>query len=373
MSKDDALAKRDEQDEGGETSLSPINLDARKLSPKRASIVVSQITQYARIAKDVIQDIADAPATTEYVVQIPKAIQDKLDSGEYKLMRRETGELLCAVMGKSENSDRTVIRQRLDAVERTVQNAAPAQQAEAISSDLYNIAIQQQMAELSAQLEAVLDGVKRIEQGQQDDRYALIEAAESQLKIAAVAEDETNRLEAIRSAQQLLQEGTAKISRAMARRLQEVDGVPGSQLAIVWKMLTTRGNYYDEMNEWFNGIQESFEVLDKAYAMLALCAVAIGEPKMLDVLLDEYQARLSTMDTTKLLSMGNIHPEAKFDGEWFSDMKRYMEERREETKLLTDGEYIDITVTGQMLLEAMEDEAGTTGGEDGEEPLPDSE
>lgn len=366
MEQDDALAPRGDDEE---LAPSPIKIDARKLSPQRAGIVVSKVAQYARIAQDVMKDIANAPATTEYVVQIPAAIQDKLESGEYKLMRRETGELLCAVTKKSDKSNRQVIAKRLDAVERTVPNTTPKQQADIISADLYDIAIQQQMAELSAQLEAVLDGVKRIEQGQQDDRYALIEAAESQLKIAAVVEDETHRLEAIRSAQHLLQEGTAKISRAMARRLQEVDEVPEHAPLIAWKMLTTRGNYYDEMNEWFDGIQESFEVLEKAYAMLSLCAIAMDEPKMLDVLLDEYQARLSTMDTQKLLTMGNIHPDEEFEGEWFANPARYVEARREEAKLLSDGEYIDITVTGEMLLEAMEDETGEAG-ERGEEDEP---
>jgi hypothetical protein len=176
-------------------------------------------------------------------------------------------------------------------------------------------------------------------------------------------------LEAIRSARHFLQEGTTKISKAMARRLQEVDAVPDATPMIAWKMLRTRGNYYDEMNEWFNDIQESFEVLEKAHALLALCVIAVGEPKMLDVVFEDYTRLLADMDTQKLLSMGNMHKDVDFTSEWFYDTEGYVQARQDGVKELTDGDCIDVIITGEMLLEAMEDEAGEEPEGRGEEPL----
>lgn len=366
MSEENALARQ----EDGDDELahpSPISLDVSKLSPQRASIVVSQITQHARFAKNALTNIANAPETTEYVLRIPRQIQEGLDSGDLKLMTKKTGEMVGDVMGRSEKSGRMVVQHKLEAEQRTVKSITPSEHAEALSSDLFNIAIQQQMAEISAQLDEVLDAAKRIEQGQQDDRYALIESAESQLRLAAVAEDEANRLEHVRSAQHFLQEGSKKIARAMSRRIDNADEVPEFPPAIIWKMLSSRGNYYDTMTEWFNKAQEDFDVLEKAYAMLALCAVAIDEPNMLDVLLDDYKTALKAMDTRKLLSMGRLHTEAEFDGTWFSDVEGYIETRREEAKLLTDGQYIEVTMTGRMLMEAIDDETGEGPGEEGTE------
>lgn len=357
MGKEDALARHD----GSQDESISVELDARRMPADKAATLVNQIVQYAHFTRDIARMITESPETTEYVLRIPKSVQEGLDSGEYSLMKRKTGEILAEVMHKSETSNRTVIKQKLDVVERTKEAATATQQSEAITTDFYNVAIQQQMAEISAQLEDVLKGVQRIEQGQQDDRYALIEAAESQLKLAMVANDEAHRLEAIRSAQHFLQEGSAKIARAMARRLQEVEGVPEFAPAIVWKMLSTRGNYYDEMNDWFDRVQDDFDILERAHALLALCAIAIGEPDMLPVLMDDYRKRLGTMATSKLLTMGRIHPELDLTDEWFADVGGYLDTREEATRRLTDGDYIEITLTNKMLTEAIDDEAWRTG------------
>ena len=370
MSEDNPLAKREGDGEIEQRDARPaISLDISKLSPDSAAIVVSRVSQYAKAFRDVAYRVSDAPETTEYVLRIGRKVQEGLDSGDLKLMTKQSGEILASVVGKSDKSNRTVIKQALTAEERTVKSITAAQQAETISSDLYNIAVQQQMAEITAQLADVLRTAQRIEQGQQEDRFALIDAAESQLRLAAVAEDETNRLDHIKSAQAFLQEGVAKISRALVMRVQSVDAIPSFPPAIFWKMLTTKDNYYDKMSEWYGKAMEDQEVIEKAYALLALCAVAIDEPNMLDVLMDDYANKLRAVDTEKLLSMGNINPGEDYSGEWFSDVKGYIDQRREQTRLLTDGDYIDVTITGKMLMEAIEDEPG----EDAEEPVEDSE
>lgn len=381
MSKEDALAHRDDnnpQNEIRKQDPSPISVDLRKLTPEKATAIASRIAQGAQFARDVVTNIAEAPETTEYVARFSKKAQEGLDSGEFKLMAKKTGEILGDVMGKSETSNRMVVKEKHTLVERTVPGVTSAQQAQTISADLYNIALQQQMAEVAAKLDEMIEVAKRIEQGQQDDRVALIEAAERELRLAAVAEDEENRLECVRNARRFLSEGTSQIAKTMNRRLQSVDGVPEFQPAIVWKMLSSKGVYVEEMDDWFNKVQDDFDVLERAYALHALCVLALDEPKMLDILFDDYRNDLASMDTDKLLTMANIHPERRkdFKKAWFADALGYVEAKQTEAKLLVEGEYIDVTITGQMLLEAIEDEAREEPGRQGaeeDEPLGDSE
>ena len=378
MSKEDCLAHRGEgechDNEIEKTQSRPIMVDLRKLTPENATVIASRIVQGAQITRDVIANIADAPDATEYVARFSKKAQEGLDSGEFKLMTKKTGEILGDVMGKSEASNRMVVKERPVLVERTVPNVTSEQQAQTISSDLYSIALQQQMAEVAAKLDEMIEVAKRIEQGQQDDRIALIEAAERELRQAAVSKYEENRLECIRNARRFLSEGTSKIAKTMSRRLQSVDGVPEFQPAIVWKMLSSKGVYVDEMDDWFNKVQDDFDVLERAYALHALCVLALDEPKMLDILFDDYRNELVSMDTDKLRTMVNIHPErrADFKKAWFADVLGHVEAKQTEVKLLVEGEYIDVTITGKMLLEAIEDEIGEESGrqgEDGDEPL----
>ena len=360
MSQEDALAKQEDGGEIAQKKPKAIHLDVREVRPEKASVALSNALQHFHLAREVIDTIAAAPPTTEFVLDL-SGVQKGLDTGELKLMRRKTGEVLCAVTRKAEDSNKQVIARRLNAFERAVPSVDPAQRLESISADLANIAIQQQMAEISAELKDVVDGMRRIEQGQWADRYALIDAAESELRDIPAMDSEANQLEAIRSARRYLKEGTASISRAMKQRMDSVESVPERRYQIAFKMLSTPKSYYEETCDWFNFADECFEMLDKAYTLLCLCAIAMGEPNVLETTLGEYRDRLKAMGPDKLLSVGNINPEVDFSGEWFADADAYIEGKRSEAKLLAEGEHIEVIVTGAMLLEAIDDEAGEEG------------
>lgn len=357
MSKDnDSLCKRSENasEKIELRDPSPVSIEVSSLEPGKAKVLVGQILQGARLASDLIEEIASSPETTEYVLRVPKRIQEGLDSGAYKLMQKKTGEMVGEVLQKAADSNRMVVKQKLEVVERT---SARAIDANSLMTDLSAIAIQQQMAEISAQLDEMIDIAKRIEQGQQDDRFALIQAAEDLLRMAAVTESDKERRSLIHRAQGKLAEGANKVSLAMNALIKGAESVPKSDAAITWKMLFTRGNYYEKMDEWFDRVQESFEMLEKAYGLLALCAVATGEPNQISALLDGFETKIRSVDTAKLLSMGNLHPDIDFSGEWFADSKRYIANRKEDAMLIAGGEYIDVKLTGRMLMEAIEDEA----------------
>lgn len=356
MSKDnDSLSKRsgDDSEEIELRDPSPVCVDVSLLDSGKAKALVGQVLQGVKLASDMIAEIASSPEATEYVLRIPKGIQEGLDSGTYKLMQKRTGELVGEVLQKSANSNRMVVKQKLEVVERTTSHVVDTG---SLMTDLTSIAIQQQMAEISAQLDEMIDIAKRIEQGQQNDRFALIQAAEELLGLAAVTGDDNERRSLIRKAQARLVEGANKVSLAIGELIQSVESVPKSEAAITWKMLFTHGNYYEKMDEWFDRVQESFEMLEKAYGLLVLCAIATDEPDQINALLDGFASKIRGMDTRRLLSMGHLHPEVDFSGEWFADSKGYITARKEDALLIAGGEYIDVKLTGRMLMEAIEDE-----------------
>lgn len=332
---------------------SPLQVDVSLLKPEKAKFYIVQILQHLDFAADIITDLAASAEGTEFVVRMPKLIQEGLDSGAYKLMTKQTGEICAEVLQKSATSNRMVVKQKLEIVERAKDTAINTNN---LTADLANIAIQQQMAEISAQLDEVISLARSIEQGQQNDRFALIDAAEESLRLAAVTEDEANRLSHIHKAQHDLVLGANQIAREISKQLQSAEGVPESDAAITVKMFFTRGNYFDKMNKWFDGVQESFEILEKAYGLLALCAIATDEPGSIDALLEGFASKIEGMDTKKLLSMRNLHPEVDFSHEWFANPMSYISTRKEDAKLIADGGYIDVTVTGHALMEAIKDE-----------------
>lgn len=332
----------------------PISIEVSSLESGKAKALVSQLLQSFRLTSDLISEIASSPDATEYVLRVPKSIQEGLDPGAYKLMQKKTGEMVGEVLQKSANSNRMVVKQKLEVVERTATHAVDTNN---LMADLTTIAIQQQMAEISAQLDEMIDVAKRIEQGQQDDRFALIQTAEEMLGMAAVTGDSAERRSLIRDARARLVEGANKVSNATKRQIESVESVPKSDMAITWKMLFTHGNYYEKMDEWFDRVQESFEMLEKAYGLLVLCAIASDEPDQINMLLDGFASKIQGMDTKRLLSMGNLHPEVDFSGEWFANSQGYIAARKEDALLITGGNFVDVRLTGRMLMEAIDNEA----------------
>ncbi len=356
MSEDGEQLSKRVSESGDEIELrepSPISVEVSSLEPGKAKFLVGQLLQDLKLASDLISEIASSPETTEYVLRIPKSIQEGLDSGAYKLMQKKTGEVVGEVLQKSANSNRMVVKQKLEVVERTATHAVDTSN---LMTDLTTIAIQQQMAEISAQLDEMIDVVQRIERGQQNDRFAHIHSGEELLRLAGSTRDDKERRGFIHDAQAQLVEGANEISLAINEQIQRVDSVPKTDIAITWKMLFTHGNYYEKMDEWFDSVQESFEMLEKAYGLLVLCAIATDEPDQINALLDGFASKIRGMDTRRLLSMGRLHPGVDFSGEWFADSTGYISARKEDALLIAGGEYIDVRLTGRMLMEAIEDE-----------------
>ena len=366
MTKEGNLAKREVNAEVVRKESQSLVLDARKLSPQKINWVLSGALQGLHLTKEMLDAIKSEPTDTEFVLVINDAVKQGLESGELELMRRKTGEVLGAVTKRSGNSNKRVVAGLLDAVERTAPSIEPSQRMANITVDLANIAIQQQLSEIHSELKGIADAVERIERGQWTDRFSHISSAESALQSAYAMKNEDERRAEIQLARGHLQDGTAKISEAMKDLLDGVEPVPERRYQIVLKMLLNWGNYYDETRSWFNLIDDCSKMLDKAYMLLCLSAVALGEPKVIKITLDEYRDRLKEMDTEKLLSVGNINPKVDFSKEWFYDVDAYIDAKRGEMRLLTEGNHIAVVVTGEMLLEAVDGEAGERARGEGE-------
>ena len=66
-----------------------------------------------------------------------------------------------------------------------------------ITNSYHNLYMQQQINELSGLIETTLDTVKRIEQGQWDDRIGLLNAGKDAFILALAQKDEASRPNAI--------------------------------------------------------------------------------------------------------------------------------------------------------------------------------
>lgn len=123
----------------------------------------------------------------EYVVQIPAKYQEAFEAGEVFINKNKTtGVEWPTLMRKAENGQYRFV----DDLPIKQQEMIKGNPFQNICNSYHNIVIQQQLAEISQAVAETYQTVKMIEQGQQDDRIALIDAGREQILLAMTLQDE---------------------------------------------------------------------------------------------------------------------------------------------------------------------------------------
>ncbi|EGP5302239.1 hypothetical protein EAC14_14320, partial [Enterococcus faecium] len=160
--------------------------DSRKMSKNKISNIVSSISEVTSGVKN-LKDIIDPEK--EYIAKFPKDILDKINSGQYEIMKSKSGELLSTIIDKSSPRKNIVHQIRLDQVPFDLSD-----KVQNISTNVASMAIAQQLAEISETLSDILGISEAINRGQQNDRIGLVLSGKNQLEQAfEIANDQKSR------------------------------------------------------------------------------------------------------------------------------------------------------------------------------------
>ena len=139
----------------------------------RATALLGQIVDGFQILKDKLPEVEPGK---RYYLDLTKEMKDKLESGEAWFTEKAAngkpmGQLRHRVDGKN------VIMANPDIVAEQAP-IAPKGDPKQLSNGIYQMALQQQMVEMSHKMDEIQRVVKSIETGQMDDRFAKIDAGE---------------------------------------------------------------------------------------------------------------------------------------------------------------------------------------------------
>ena len=247
----------------------------------------------------------------EYVVQIPVKYQEMFNKGEVYINKNErTSVEWPTLMRKAENG-RPQFVDNLPVKQQSLVQGNPVQD---MCINFHNIAMQQQIAQLAAQLQETCEVVRLIEQGQQDDRIAVLEAGRDEIAYALTLKDEASRRAHIESGRSKLIEGTSLLGKALERRVTNFEAIPKNPVLRFGKAVLKSGldsDYLVQKDQEFNNIEECYELYKRATTMLAMSWAITGENETVKATFDKSISFLKGLDCEAVKTVEYVHKDAK--------------------------------------------------------------
>ena len=215
------------------------------------------------------------------------------------------------------------------------------------------MAIQQQIAQLSELMEQTHEVVRRIEQGQYDDRIGLLNAGRNQI-LLALSDPEHIDMDELKAGRNNLQLGCAQIIETVHRRSNEFPKISKNRVMRDLKLFA-KSNYYSSLDEEYEKIEDCFGFFLQGTKMLAASYAICGETEKAKLVFDQAKEKVAQIDFDKVERIGLIHPN---ETDWISnEAPLYLES--EKTECLEKARKYDmltLKVSGEILLEAFENE-----------------
>lgn len=286
---------------------------------------------------------------TEYVVKVPLEFKKAYDEGKvFVAQNSETG-ILRPILAKYNDKGKYEFVSPMEMVERTTTQGGNALQG--VADRYQNMAIQQQIAQLSELMEQTHEVVRRIEQGQYDDRIGLLNAGRNQI-LLALSDPEHIDMDELKAGRNNLQLGCAQIIETVHRRSNEFPKISKSRVMRDLKLFA-KSNYYSSLDEEYGKIEDCFGFFLQGTKMLAASYAICGETEKAKLVFDQAKDKVAQIDFDKVERIGLIHPN---ETDWISnEAPLYLELGK--TECLEEARKYDmltLKVSGEMLLEAFE-------------------
>ncbi len=290
--------------------------------------------------------------TAEYVVQIPAKYQKQFEAGELFINKNKTTGIEWPTLMKKAENGRYQFVDNLPIKQQELIKGNPFQD---ICNSFHNIAMQRQIAKISECVAETYQVVRQIEQGQQDDRVALIDTGRKQILTAMKIKDEQERRETLRIGTNNLLLGKEQIGKALSRRAEAFEALPGSKIRYFLKTLFER-EYLNKKDDEVETIQECYSMYIESTKMLGAAYAYIGETDAVEQTFNDSIDFINAIDFSKVKTIERAHSGVDL-GDWFFNQPGgYIEAERQPCIESSYGfDYVQIEVSGDVLLEVMKD------------------
>ena len=310
--------------------------------------VLHNLLQFA----DMKNTVSHIKKGMEYVVQIPEEFQKGLELGEFSIMQNQkTGTKWPSLITIGEDGKRKIATP-LPIKEQEFIQGSPFKD---LTQNCHNLHIQSQLKDLDQKLEEAIDLTKKVLQGQKDDRIGTLNAGRNQILLALNQKDDSSRTTAFQLGISHLCLAQGQFEQSLITMAKEFKPVPKTKIGILAQSFFKSSYCYNKDKE-YEDIEEAFELYMLATQYIAATYIVMGDEDNSAFFYDNIIERVKNIDFSNIKTIANIHKGERIN--WlFDNIEGYLKYDKKvclENAKHYDG--IEIKVTGDMLLEAIDDD-----------------
>ena len=300
---------------------------------------------------DTANVIKNVKRGVEYIVQVPAEFQAGLEAGKYTVLAGKDGRQWATLYEVLPNGKHSFACNMPIKPENLIQGNPMHE----ISVNMQMMAMQQQLANLTELVQQVYEAVKRIEQGQTDDRVGKLRAGKEGIEQAIRIEDKELQKVAFANAQALLLEARGQIGETLKTKVQSFPAIPKSQVKQFISRLADK-RYLTGKDEAFDAIQEYFQLYLYATKLLADSYFYCGEKKAAEKAYQDAIDLISGLDFCKVKSLKYIHPHTDFsDSVCELAVPFVLAEQEKSVEMAKPYDTIEMLINGDDIVEVLED------------------
>lgn len=307
---------------------------------------IDKVAQYVNIA-GVASKIEKG---IEYVVQIPVKYQEKFETGEYFINKNKTTGIEWPTLMKKTEKGQYRFVDDLPIKQQEIIKGNPFQD---ICNSYHNIYMQKAIAQMSERIEETYNTVKFIEQGQHDDRFALIESGRKLIMTGLELENNSDRYDQLLQGTRDLFTGREQIKKEMIRRIDAFDPLPEKTFQLFLKSLACN-DYQSKKDDEIEKIQECYEMYLEATKMIAATYIYKNEISAAKKMFEDSFSELENIKFDNLKSIQVAHKGVNLEDMFYNNAVKYIEVEKERCLEVSEAyNCIEIEVTGEKLLEVL--------------------
>ena len=300
--------------------------------------VLSMLANAEEISKEAVQFI-NKEAT--YIARIPKKLDDKMKNGLLDFMcDKKTGEKL-SVLVDGKHKSRGYMR--IDEINRVE-----------LASNLANIAMQQQLAQMTAVINDVRARVISLQEAHDDDLFGSIKGMHNLLLQMRDATNPETKRQLSTNAITVLNETRGKLETTILALLREIDSVASSDRAILLQIAKNK-NFLADTVERYDRIEKLFEYYVTSTQLLGYAYAFLDEPRSYE---DVFMPSIDIIENEhlqKLILAENLYNES-IGETWYKNPEYFLQKIKNASQQLfiENSEFVEFEVSGEKLLEVIE-------------------
>lgn len=310
----------------------------QSITDERVTSFLSKLANSEEIRSEAVKVINKE---TTYIARIPKKLDTKMKMGLLDFMTdKKTGENL-GMLVDQKHKTRGYVR---------IDEASKAD----VASNLANIAIQQQLANMTEVINDVRSRIISLQEGHDADLFGSIKGMHQQLLQMRDARNPDTKKQLATNAITILNDVRGRLEVTILNTLCDIESVPDKDRAILIKIAMNK-NFLSDTVEKYDRIEELFGYYVTATQLLGYAYAFLDEPASYEDIFTPSRELVENENLQKLTAAENLYTE-KIGETWYKNPENYLLkiESSSHSLFMESSDIVEVEVTGEKLLEAIE-------------------